>query len=78
MIRDRITNLYSTAGSSPYFKKRGKVFYRHSDLRTHLSYFNKYRYKDRKNPYENCDIIEFDMKEVSSKDVFQELGLMIL
>jgi len=72
MIRDRKTGLYSTAGSSPYFVKRGKVFYRYADLRTHLNYFSQY---GRRKAYVDCDIVEFDLKEVSSKDIFKELGL---
>jgi len=51
------------------------VFYRYADVRTHLTYFNHY---GRRKAYVECDIVEFDLNEVSSKDIFKELGLMVL
>ena len=68
-------DLYSTAGSSPWFRTRGKVFYRYSDLTRHLQYFSTY---SRNKPYIGAEIVEFDLVESKIKDVSVELNLLSL
>lgn len=52
--------LYSKGGDTPYFNENGKVWKGLGPLRNHFALIGE-RNKNRKHPYEDCEIVEIEM-----------------
>lgn len=71
----RDDGLFSTGSSNPKFNKKGKIWRRLRDLKCHLVYFI---YNSKKvNIYQDCEIVELEMTEISKWPINLELNNMI-
>jgi hypothetical protein len=59
-IRDRETGLFSSGGMSPRWRVEGKVWKKKQHVSSHFNHVDI-------NFYEDADVVEFEMREVSVK-----------
>ena len=57
-IQNEFSRKFSSGGLNPHFSNNGKLWKSEKDLKAHIRLL-----KDRFDPYENCEIIEYEMVE---------------
>ena len=57
-IRNEFSRKFSNGGLNPRFSNAGKLWKSEKDLKAHLRLL-----KDRFDPYEHCEVIEYEMTE---------------
>ena len=62
MIRKIGTDLYSTGGSTPYWKEKGKMWKQKNHVTSHLS--NGIGLREGRRFYINAEIVEFEIEPV--------------
>ena len=69
-IRNKTTNLFSTGGYTPTWTEYGKQWKTKGALNNHLNLIEG-------NEYRNCEIVLFELKEVTSEFTNQDLDVYV-
>lgn len=68
VIVDLNTGLFSSGGTNPRFKKKGKIWSSLGHLKNHLALFTEKYYRDNADPYRKAKAKAFDI--VTGKELF--------